>query len=186
MFVSGRETAAHWRAIAPSFLTLHYDLFITDYRQHGKSKGAITLANFYSDAQTIYNYLKQRYQEKNIVVVGYSLGGRIAAHVAADNAPKLTLLLDPASAGGDFSDRFTDILFYPLPSVNGFIFPTESAVQKAQAPVVVISTENTHSVAYQLKASLSKKDKFIVIPGASHETMLTHPYTAQCIAELLR
>ncbi|GAB3546612.1 alpha/beta hydrolase [Spirosoma fluminis] len=101
-------TLANWGAIAPQFLVNHYDVLITDYRQHGKSKGPITLANFHSDAQAVYDYLKKRYRESEIVVCGFSLGGRVAAHLAAGNQPRVTLLLDPASAGGDFSDRFAD------------------------------------------------------------------------------
>lgn len=178
-------TLANWGAIAPTFLQLGYDILVTDYRQHGKSKGAISLANFYSDAQTVYDSLKHRYLEARIVVCGYSLGGRVAAHLASTNRPKFTLLIDPASAGGDFSDRFTDLLYYPFPSVNGFVFPTEEDVHKAPSTVVVISTDNPHSTAYELRTALSRKDQFVVLPGATHETILTHPQTVQVIQKLL-
>lgn len=179
-------TLENWGTLAPRFLALHYDVLMTDYRQHGKSKGVITLANFHSDAQAVYDYLKQRYRPDSIIVIGFSLGGRVAAQLAADNQPKLTVLLDPASAGGDFSDRVADFVFYPLPSVNGFVFQTESAVRRAKRPVAVFSTENTPSLAYQLKPLLSQKDAFYVVPGASHETMLTHPQVWHKLSQLLR
>ncbi|GAA4461599.1 hypothetical protein GCM10023189_37250 [Nibrella saemangeumensis] len=179
-------TLNNWGLMAPTFLQYNYDVLITDYRQHGKSKGGITLANFYSDAQTVYDSLKKRYPESVIIICGYSLGGRIAAHLAANNTPKLTLLLDPASAGGDFSDRVTETLFSPLPSVTGFVFPTKSDVAKARSPIVVVSTDNPHSVAYQLKTLLTQKDEFVAIPGATHETLLTHSKTQQTIAHVLR
>ncbi|RZK34471.1 MAG: alpha/beta fold hydrolase, partial [Hymenobacter sp.] len=156
-------TLANWGAIAPPFLQFGYDVLITDYRQHGKSKGPISLANFYSDAQTIYDSLKRRYSENKIVICGYSLGGRVAAHLASTNRPKFTFLIDPASAGGDFSDRFTDLLYYPLPSVNGFTFLTNQDVQNALSPVIVVSTDNPHSTAYQLRSVLSPKDQLVVI-----------------------
>lgn len=178
-------TLANWGGIAPTFLKFQYDVLITDYRQHGKSKGAISLDNFYSDAQTVYDSLKRRYPESAIINCGYSLGGRVAAHVAAGNSPKLTLLLDPASAGGDFSDRVSDVLFFPLPSVTGFVFPTESDVQQAKSPVTVVSTDNSRSLAYQLKTSLSEKDQFVVIPGSTHQTLLTHPQTEQVLSRSL-
>ena len=178
-------TVANWGTMAPTFLQYGYDVLVVDYRQHGKSKGSISLANFYSDAQTIYDSLKHRYQEGRILVCGYSLGGRIAAHLASNNRPKFTLLIDPASAGGDFSDRFTNRLYFLLPSVNGFVFPTDEDVQKAPAPIIVISTDNTNSTAYQLKKVLSHKDRFVAVPGATHETMLTHPQTLQLIKQLL-
>ncbi len=154
-------TVKDWAQLAPQFLHLHYDILITDYRQHGKSRGNISLENFYTDAQLVYNYLKKRYGEKRIIVAGFSLGGRIAAHLAADNQPRLTLLIDPASATGDFSDRFAEALFAPLPSVNEFIFETEKDVQLATSPVVVIGTsENRNSVSRQLQPLLKKKDRY--------------------------
>ncbi len=178
-------TLANWGAMAPTFLQFGYDVLITDYRQHGKSKGAISLENFYSDAQTVYDSLRHRYPPDKIVICGYSLGGRVAAHLAATNQPKLTLLIDPASAGGDFSDRFTDLVYFPFPSVNGFTFLTNEDVQKAPRPVVVISTDNVYSTAYKLKPYLSQKDQFIVLAGTTHETILTHPQTRQLIKRLL-
>ncbi|HEV7348777.1 alpha/beta hydrolase [Telluribacter sp.] len=178
-------TLANWGAMAPTFLQFGYDVLITDYRQHGKSKGAISLANFNNDAQTVYDSLKHRYREADIVICGYSLGGRVAAHLASANRPKFTLLIDPASAGGDFSDRFTDILYFPFPSVNGFVFPTEEDVQKAPSPVVVVSTDNPNSTAYKLKAYLGSNDQFVALPGATHETILTHSQTTQLIKKLL-
>lgn len=177
-------TLANWGVMAPTFLQFYYDVLITDYRQHGKSKGAISLANFYSDAQTVYDSLTHRYPPDKIVICGYSLGGRVAAHLAANNQPKYTLLIDPASAGGDFSDRFTDLIYFPFPSVNGFTFPTDEDVQKAPRPVVVISTANVYSTAYKLKPYLNQKDQFVALSGVSHETILTHPKTRQLIKNL--
>ena len=181
----GGGTLANWGLIAPQFLQYGYDVLVTDYRQHGKSKGAISLANFYSDAQTVYDSLKRRYREDQIVICGYSLGGRIAAHLASTNQPKFTFLIDPSSAGGDFSDRFTDLLYYPFPSVNGFTFLTDQDVQKAPSPVIVVSTDNPHSTAYELNSVLSQHDQLLVIPNSTHATILNHPQTRQLLKKLL-
>ena len=180
-------TLREWARIAPLFLDSGYDVLLTDYRQHGKSRGKITLANFYADAQLAYDFLKRRYPENRIVVAGFSLGGRIAAHLAASNAPRLTLLLDPASATGDFSDRFLAALYAPLPPVNGFNFRTEADVARAPAPVVVVGTgESPYSLAHRLKPALRPKDRFFEVPGATHGTLLTHDNTRRIVAELLQ
>jgi pimeloyl-ACP methyl ester carboxylesterase len=180
-------TLREWAQIAPLFLELEYDVLLTDYRQHGKSRGEITLENFYADAQLVYDSLKRRYPEDRIVVAGFSLGGRIAAHVAAGNAPRLTILLDPASATGDFSDRFLAALYAPLPPVIGFNFGTEADVKRAPAPVAVVGTgESPYSVAHRLKPVLRPKDHFFAVPGATHGTLLTHDDTRRIIAKLLQ
>lgn len=181
----GGGTLANWGLIAPRFLQYGYDVLVTDYRQHGKSKGLISLPNFYSDAQTVYDSLKRRYPENKIVICGYSLGGRIGAHLASTNRPKFTLLIDPSSAGGDFSDRFTDLLYYPFPSVNGFTFSTDQDVQQAPSPVIVVSTDNPHSPAYQLGSILGQGDQLLVIPNSTHASILNHPRTEQLLEKLL-
>jgi pimeloyl-ACP methyl ester carboxylesterase len=180
-------TLREWAQIAPLFVALGYDVLLTDYREHGKSRGKITLKNFYDDAQLVYDFLKRRYPENRIVVAGFSLGGRIAAHLAAGNAPRLTLLLDPASATGDFSDRSLTALYAPLPPVIGFNFQTEADVGRAPAPVAVVGTgESPYSLAHRLKPLLRPKDRFFEVPGATHGTLLKHDDTRRVIVELLQ
>ncbi len=180
-------TVKDWAVIAPQFLKLHYDILITDYRQHGKSKGEISLENFYGDAQLVYDALKERYPENSIIIAGFSLGGRIAAHLAAGNTPGMTLLIDAASTTGDFSDRFFAALYAPFPPVIGFTFQTDADIQKSKSPVVVIGTdENMNSVSYQLRPLLRQKDKFFEIKGATHGTILKHEDTQNILAELLK
>ncbi|GEO03873.1 hypothetical protein AAE02nite_15370 [Adhaeribacter aerolatus] len=179
-------TLNNWGAMAPQFLKLNYDVIITDYRQQGKSLGEISLKNFYTDAQTIYDFLKPKYSEENIVIVGYSLGGRIAAHLAAENEPNITILIDPASTTGDFSQRFLEAIYFPLPSTNKFLFQTEADVGKTKTPVAIIATENIKSLAHQLKPLLKNKDKFFEIKGATHATILGSKETEKIISNLLK
>jgi len=180
-------TVKEWAKIAPQFLQLQYDLLITDYREHGKSKGAISLENFYKDAQLVYDTLKRRYAENCMVVAGFSLGGRIAAHVAADNSPRMTVLIDAAAATGDFSDRFLAALYAPFPPVIGFAFQTDADVQKSKSPVVVIGTdENASSVSDQVRPLLKQKDKFFLVKGATHGTVLRHQETQNILATVLK
>jgi alpha-beta hydrolase superfamily lysophospholipase len=68
-------TVKDWAPIAPPFLSLNYDILLIDYRHHGKSKGKISLENFYSDAQLVYDTLKRRYPKNRIIIAGFSLGG---------------------------------------------------------------------------------------------------------------
>lgn len=167
-------TAKDWAEHVPAFLKFGYDIIITDYRQNGKSKGEISLQHFYSDAQLVYDSLKRRYPENKIVIAGFSLGGRIAANLAANNTPRMTILLDAASTTGDFSDCFFEALYFPLPSVNPFLFTTEEDIQRAQSPVTVICTDNKNSLSHTLKPLLKKKDKFFEISGTTHTTLMKH------------
>lgn len=101
-----------WGRLAPPmFLEFNYDIIITDYRQHGKSTGEITQDNFYSDCQTVYNFLKTRYSEDEITIVGYSLGTTLATHLSTTNKPNQTILIDPKV---QFSADLIDQIFFPF------------------------------------------------------------------------
>ena len=178
-------TLNNWGAIAPQYLRMNYDIIITDYRQHGKSKGNISLENFYADAQTVYDSLRRKYPENEIVIAGFSLGGCIAAHLAANNSPRITFLIDPAATTNDFSQRFFEALYYPFPSTNAFLFSTESDVSKAKTPVVVISTDNLNSPSHQIKPLLNDKDRFFEVKGTSHKTILNHDEPRKIISRMI-
>lgn len=79
-----------------SFLELGYDFFIWDYRGYGKSEGRIkSEKQLTRDAQVVYNEILKKYNEKNIIVFGYSLGACMAVKIAAENHPQKLILLGP-------------------------------------------------------------------------------------------
>lgn len=82
--------------VSEHFLPLGYDVFVIDYPGYGKSSNAITSQEeLFEDIQNIYDDLKKRYSEDKIVVVGYSIGTGIAAHLASNNNPSKLVLQAP-------------------------------------------------------------------------------------------
>ncbi len=160
-----------WGKVAPQFLSCNYDVIITDYREQGKSKGDITFDNFYSDAQVVYDFLKTRYPEGKIVIVGYSLGAHIASYLTIANRPLMTILIDPREK---VSNEYLEIFFLPLPDIIRFPFRTDLDIQKASSPVVIITgtKSDLYRDAIRLNKLLTKKDKFFEIQGANHQTIL--------------
>lgn len=173
-----------WGRIAPMFLKCNYDIMITDYREHGKSTGDITISNFYSDAQTVYDFLKSKYPENKIVIVGYSLGASIASHLSTSNNPPMTILIEPREK---FGDRYLDALFFPLPTINQFPFRTDLDIQKTKSPVAIISgTKSTmHRDALALKKLLKTDDRFFEISGATHQSILGDKSFEETMYQLL-
>jgi pimeloyl-ACP methyl ester carboxylesterase len=173
-----------WGLMAPMFLKCNYDIIITDYRQHGKSTGEITLANFYSDSQTVYDFLKSRYPENKIVIVGYSLGTSIASHLAIDNNSSMTILVEPREK---FADKYLEALFFPLPKINQFPFRTDLDIQKTKGTIAIISgtKSSIHTDALELKKLLKPDDSYFDINGATHQTILGDKEFEKIIYDLL-
>lgn len=160
-----------WGLMAPIFLKCNYDVIITDYREHGKSTGEITIDNFYSDSKTVYDFLKSKYPEDKIAIIGYSLGASIASHLAIANNPLITILIEPREK---LTDKYVDALFFPLPSINQFPFRTDLDIQKTKSRIAIISgtKSSVHRDALELKKLLKTDDSFFEIIGATHQSIL--------------
>ena len=173
-----------WGLMAPMFLKCNYDIIITDYREHGKSTGEITLDNFYSDSQTVYDFLKSRYPENKIVIVGYSLGTSIASHLAIDKNPLITILIEPREK---FVNEYLDAFFFPLPRINKFSFRTDLDIPKTKSEIAIISgaKSDLHRDALELKKLLKPNDQYFDIKGATHQTILGDEEFEKIIYDLL-
>jgi uncharacterized protein len=172
-----------WGQMAPQFLKYNYDIIITDYREHGKSKGNISFDNFHLDAQLIYHFLKSKYPEDKIVIVGYSLGTNIASHLAANNDPLMTILIDPREK---FGDKYLQMIF-PFPNITRFPFRTDLDISAIDSPVIIVTGTNSdlYRDANNLKKLLNGKDKFFEIEGANHRTILGDNETDKIFHSLL-
>ncbi|HYG01030.1 MAG TPA: alpha/beta fold hydrolase [Chryseosolibacter sp.] len=159
-----------WGQLAAKFLKYNYDLLITDYREHGKSKGDISFENFHSDAQLVYDFLKTKYSEEKILVMGYSLGTNIASRLAAANSPSMTVLIDPKYK---FEDKYLRMIF-PFPDITRFPFRTDLDISAINAPVIIITgtKSDLYTDANKLEKLLDRNDKFFEIKDATHQTIL--------------
>ena len=73
-----------------------YDVLVVDYRGFGKSDGALRSEDdLLLDAERVYETVRARYAEKDIAVLGYSMGSGPATHVAATFDPSQLILVAP-------------------------------------------------------------------------------------------
>ncbi len=162
-----------WGTAAENYLKMRYDMFILDYRGYGKSEGEITdEEQFYSDVQSAYNEMKKRYDEKKIVVVGYSIGTGSASMLASKNNPKLLVLQAPYYS-------LIDMMHQTYPFVPNFLlkykFETCEFIKKVKAPVMIFHGDADDIIYYgsslKLKEHFKAIDKLITLPGAGHKGM---------------
>lgn len=163
-------TLETWGDIGKYYAPMGYDVFVMDYRGFGKSEGEIySQEQFFTDAQTVYNELKKKYNENNIVIIGYSIGTGTASWLASQNNPKLLVLQAPYYS-------ITDMMHHTYPFIPDFLlkykFETFSFIEKTKAPVVIFHGDADEIIYYgsslKLKEHFKAGDKLITLPGAGH------------------
>lgn len=72
-----------------SFHSMGCNVLALDYRGYGKSSGTPSEKGFYDDAKTAWTYLVEtrKIPPEQIIVVGWSLGGAVAAQLASTQKP---------------------------------------------------------------------------------------------------
>ncbi|WP_424244098.1 hypothetical protein Dip510_001290 [Elusimicrobium posterum] len=88
LFVSGNAgNTGYFQAPAAIAKEMRYGILIFDYPSFGHSGGKITQKNLFNAAQKCLDYLTdtQNISKDKIIIWGYSLGGAVAAHTAANN-----------------------------------------------------------------------------------------------------
>jgi len=88
MFHGNAGNIGHRVPIARMFVQrMGCSVFMLEYRGYGLSTGSPDEAGLMIDAQTAFDYLRQRAEtrDNDIVVFGQSLGGAVAVQLAAKN-----------------------------------------------------------------------------------------------------
>lgn len=175
-----------WGNIAELYTNLQYDIFILDYRGYGKSEGSIiNEEQLFKDNQLVYNTLKKRYQEQNIIILGYSLGTGLAAKLASENKPKELILQAPYY-------NFKDIVLSKSVFIPTFIlkykFLTNQYLAKCNMPITIFhGTED--NVSYYGSSTKLKKDypkiNLITLKNQGHNNISAHPKYKSALQKIL-
>lgn len=177
-------TVNSWGGIADVYTDLGYDLFVLDYRGYGKSEGEIySQEQFFDDVQMAYNFVRKEknYDEKNIVVVGYSVGTASAAMLSSQNNPKALILQAPYFSLTDMTTRTYS--FVPTFLLK-YEFNTAEFLSKNKVPTTIFHGTDDRVIPYEssllikeyleseiVKNNLSYKVKsidFITLPNQGH------------------
>jgi alpha-beta hydrolase superfamily lysophospholipase len=162
-----------WGGVAPDFVARGYDVLLVDYRGYGQSSGSIVgEAQLHADMAAVYAWVAARYPEEQIVLYGRSLGGGLAARLAAEQRPRLLILESPfysleAIARRQFPFVPPFLLKYPL--------QTWSWIGQVRCPVVIIHGTADEVVPFadgeRLAASVAAPLRFHQVAGGSHNDL---------------
>ncbi len=158
-----------WGYVAKCYTKLNYDVFILDYRGFGKSEGHINgEQQLFEDNQIAYDMIKKRYDEKNIIILGYSIGTGLAAKLASENNPKKLILQAPYYS---FEDLVSNQYHFPA-FILKYKILTNKFLTNCKCPIVIFHGDEDNIINYdssvKLKKELGDKVQLIRLNGQSH------------------
>jgi fermentation-respiration switch protein FrsA (DUF1100 family) len=155
---------------------LGLDCFVFDYRGYGKSEGKPTEAGTYRDARAAYDWLTQTrgIPPEQIVIMGRSLGGSVAAHLAG-NVPAAGLVIECVFTS------YPDIgaKFYPYMPVRLFAlyrYNTRAHLTQVRCPVLIMHSLDDDLVPFEFGQELlqvaNEPKQFVELIGGHNDAFL--------------
>lgn len=162
----------NWGIIAGYYTQLGYDIFIWDYRGFGKSTGKISDEEILlSDAITAYEFIENKKDYKEKVLIGYSLGSGIASYLAQKYQPDKLILQAPY-----FSMRSLIIEKFPIlmPFIIKFPLRSDLYLGNVFSDVYIFHGEEDDLISIRHSERLKEKYphlKFYRLKNQTHSSM---------------
>ena len=126
------------------------DVLVFDYRGYGQSEGSPSEKGTYADAEAAWDYLtvQRGIRPDRIVILGRSLGGAIASHLAIDHTPAALVLESAFSSVGDMGASLYPYL--PVRLLSRYRYDTADYVSRVSCPVLVMHGPGDEIVPFEL------------------------------------
>jgi hypothetical protein len=157
---------------------------IFDYRGYGRSDGAPTEAGVLADARAARKWLAERtgVAERDIVLLGESLGGGVAVDLAARDGARALVLESTFTSLPDLAA--SKLPYTPVRYVMRNRLDSLAKIGDYRGPLLIAHGEDDPLIpidhARQLfRASASKPKYLLTIPGAGHNWAPTAEYVGK-------
>jgi len=172
------------------FCGMGFAMLLFDYRGFGRSSGTPTEQGTYFDAQAAWDYLtnKKGFSPRSIVIVGESLGGPIAAHLAKNVAPAALILVSTFTSVPDLARTF--YWYLPVRLLVRFQYPTAAYVARVHVPTLVIHSRDDEMIPFlhgeELRRRASGSAQLLEIFGDHNASfMLSRPKLTEGVRSFL-
>jgi pimeloyl-ACP methyl ester carboxylesterase len=168
LFLHGNAgNISHRTPMARGLLRQGLSVLLLEYRGYGGSEGSPTEEGIYLDALAGYDFLLEAVGDsRNIVVLGRSMGGAVAARLAAASSPGALILESAFTSLHDMARAL-----YPF--LPGFLFrrirgrfDTAEELRRVVSPTLVV-----HGVEDEIVPICMGRELFQVAQGAGSEWM---------------
>lgn len=181
---------SHRGASVEIFHRLGLNVLIFDYRGYGHSQGKPDESGFYLDARAAWRFLIEQkgVTQEQIILFGRSLGGVIAAELAAEVQPAGLILESAFSSSRDMAEAVFPILSRLI--YQRFEFDTVRHISRVRCPVLVLHSPDDTIIPYRLGEKVyqaANEPKSLVQLKGDHNNgfMLSQPDYERALADFI-
>lgn len=176
-----------WGKFAVDFTRLGFDVIMVDYRGFGKSKGRRSEKGIKDDLQVVYDLIKEKVDEKYIVIYGRSMGSGFAAKLASNNHPRTVILESPYYSMSKIAKRY--IPFMPASLILKYPLRTYKWMKYIDCPIKIIHGTNDKLIPFKASIKLSrinpKLTRLYSVIGGGHNDLYTHEEYHRMLEEIM-
>jgi len=164
----------HRFGYAQKLYEMNYDILLVSYRGYAKSSGKPNEPGIYLDAKTAIDFATDslKFQEKNIVLYGRSLGSAVAVHSAQNRKFKGVVLATPMTSGREMSKAMG--MGY-LKSVAGNSFNSIEKITNLASPLLIVHGDLDDTIPIEMGQELYETYQgtkcFTEIKGGNHNDL---------------
>lgn len=185
IFLHGNsENLTTWGQISPDFHRNGYDVVMCDYPGFGKSSGRHTEENLYASADEIYKWAIDRYEAKDIIIVGRSIGTIPASYLCSKHRVKKVILETPlGNMGLLIKHKFPGA---PICAKLYKRFAVDQWLEKSKSEVHIIRSEFDELTTLPCSEHLlGFAESHFLVKGAEHGNLRRFESYQKRISELL-
>jgi uncharacterized protein len=153
------------------FRRMGLDVLIFDYRGYGQSEGKPSEDGTYLDAEAAWDYLvtKRGVRPERIAIFGKSLGGGVAAHLAAEPERKPGALVLQSTFTSIPDVGAEQFWWLPVRLIARIKYPSLKTLPAIKCPVLVVHSRGDELIPFhhgqQLFAAANEPKEFLEIQG---------------------
>jgi fermentation-respiration switch protein FrsA (DUF1100 family) len=177
LFLHGNAgNVSHRMDYLSMFHSLGYSTFIIDYRGYGASSGTPSEQGTYLDAEAAWQYLTEyrNIDPERIILFGESLGGAVAAWLAAREKPGALVLASSFTSVPDMAAKLFPIL--PVRLLSRFEYDTLKSLKSVSCPVFIAHSPEDEVVPYvqgrALYAAAPEPKQFLQLQGGHNRGLI--------------
>ncbi|GAB4343919.1 MAG: alpha/beta hydrolase [Desulfobulbaceae bacterium] len=158
------------------FNRLGLSTLIIDYRGYGQSGGRASEEGIYQDAETAWNHLVEErgISPDRIILFGRSLGGAVAAHLAARHRSGALILESVFTSVPDLAAGYYPV--FPVRLLSRNRYEVRKTLPGVNSPVLIIHSPDDEIIPYRhgraLFEAAAEPKTFLRIHGGHNEGFL--------------